>query len=107
LTLADYLLSGEPDPRFSGVETFFGALTTAQKNAVAAAEIGDTIEVTRTFTSGTPLTVVEELAVEGIQHRIDLRGETVTFYTSPTDIVYALVLDSATLGKLDSSNVLT
>jgi hypothetical protein len=107
LTLADYLLSGEPDPRFSGVETFFGALTTAQKNAVAAAEIGDTIEVTRTFTTGTPLTVVEELAVEGIQHRIDLRGETVTFYTSPTDIVFALVLDSATLGKLDSSNVLT
>jgi hypothetical protein len=107
LTLADYLLSGEPDPRFSGVETFFGALTTAQKNAVAAAEIGDTIEVTRTFTTGTPLTVVEELAVEGIRHRIDLRGETVTFYTSPTDIVFALVLDSATLGVLDSSNVLT
>jgi hypothetical protein len=107
LTLADYLLSGSPEPRFSGVETFFGALTTAQKNAVAAAEIGDTIEVTRTFTSGTPLSVVEELAVEGIQHRIDLRGETVTFYTSPTDIVYALVLDSATFGVLDSSNVLT
>jgi hypothetical protein len=107
LTLADYLLSGEPEPRFSGVTTFFGALTTAQKNAVAAAEIGDTIEVTRTFTTGSPLTVVEELAVEGIQHRIDLRGETVTFYTSPTDIVFALVLDSATLGKLDSSNVLT
>jgi hypothetical protein len=107
LTLADYLLSGEPEPRFSGVTTFFGALTTAQKNAVAATEIGDTIEVTRTFTIGTPLSVVEELAVEGIQHRIDLRGETVTFYTSPTDIVFALVLDSATLGKLDSSNVLT
>jgi hypothetical protein len=107
LTLADYLLSGSPEPRFSGVETFFGALTTAQKNAVAAAEIGDTIEVTRTFTTGTPLSVVEELAVEGIRHRIDLRGETVTFYTSPTDIVFALVLDSATLGVLDSTNALT
>jgi len=107
LTLANYLLDGTPTPRFSGVETFFGSLTTAQKNAVAAVEIGNTISVKRTFTSGTPLTVTEELSVEGIEHRIDLRGETVTFYTAPTTIVYALLLDDAVYGKLDSSNVVT
>lgn len=107
LTLANYLLEGSPEPRFSGVETFFGSLTTLQKNAVAAVEIGETIAVTRTFTSGSPLTVTEELTVEGISHRVDLRGETVTFYTAPTDIVYALLLDDAVFGTLDSTNVLT
>lgn len=107
LTLAAYLLNGYPEPRFSGVETFFGSLNTAQKNAVAAVEIGDTISVKRTFTSGSPLTVTEELAVEGIQHRVDTRGETVTFYTSPTSIVYALLLDDALRGLLDADNVLT
>lgn len=107
LTLANYLLEGSPEPRFSGVETFFGSLTTLQKNAVAAVEIGETIAVTRTFTSGSPLTVTEELSVEGISHRVDLRGETVVFYTAPTDIVYALLLDNAVFGKLDSTNVLT
>lgn len=107
LTLADYLLVGAPEPRFSGVSTFFGSLTTAQKNAVAAVEIGDTIEVTRTFSSGSPGTVTEELSVEGIQHRIDTRGETVTFYTAPTTIVYALLLDDALRGLLDADNVLT
>lgn len=107
LTLANYLLDGTPTPRFSGVETFFGSLTTAQKNAVAAVEIGNTISVKRTFTSGSPLTVTEELTVEGIEHRIDLRGESVIFYTAPTTIVYALKLNDTTLGKLDSTNVLT
>jgi hypothetical protein len=107
LALSDYLLVGAPEPRFSGVSTFFGSLTTAQKNAVAAVEIGDTIEVTRTFSSGSPGTVTEELAVEGIQHRIDTQGETVTFYTSPTTIVYALLLDDALRGLLDADNVLT
>ena len=107
LALSDYLLVGSPAPRFSGVSTFFGSLTTAQKNAVAAVEIGDTIEVTRTFSSGSPGTVTEELAVEGIQHRIDTQGETVTFYTSPTTIVYALLLDDALRGLLDADNVLT
>ena len=106
LTLANYLLAGEPEPRFSGVETFFGSLTTPQKNAVAAVDIGDTISVTRTFTTGSPLTVTEELSVEGISHRVDLRGETVTFYTAPTDVVFELELDDAVFGTMDSDNVL-
>ena len=106
LTLAGYLLAGEPEPRFSGVETFFGSLTSGQQVAVAGVDIGDTIETTRTFTTGSPLSVTEELSVEGIHHRIDLRGETVTFYTAPTDLVYELLLDDPVLGLMDSDNVL-
>jgi hypothetical protein len=106
LTLSDYLLNGEPEPRLSGVVTFFGSLSTAQKNAVAAVEIGDTISIKRTFPSGSPLSVTEELSVEGIGHRIDTRGETVTFFTAPTTIVYNLLLDDATFGTLDGLNVL-
>jgi hypothetical protein len=106
LTLAGYLLAGEPEPRFSGVETFFGSLTSGQQVAVAGVDIGDTIETTRTFTTGSPLSVTEELSVEGIHHRIDLRGETVTFYTAPTDLVYELLLDDPVFGLMDSDNVL-
>jgi len=107
LTLANYLLEGSPSPRFSGVETFFGSLTTGQQDDVAVVEIGDTIEITRTFTTGSPLTVTEELSVEGLSHRIDLRGETVTFYTAPTDIVYEFLLDDVLYGTLNTlTNVL-
>ena len=107
LTLANYLLQGSPEPRFSGVVTFFGSLTTLQKDTVAAVDIGDTISIKRTFASGTPLSVTEELSVEGIQHRVDLQGETMTFYTAPTTIVYPFELDDAVFGKLDSTNALT
>ena len=107
LTLANYLLEGSPSPRFSGVETFFGSLTTGQQDDVAVVEIGDTIEITRTFTTGSPLTVTEELSVEGLSHRIDLRGETMTFYTAPTDIVYEFLLDDGVYGTLNTlTNVL-
>ena len=104
LTLANYLIAGQPKPRFSGVETFFGSLTTGQQNAVAAVEIGNTIKTTRSFATGSPLSVTEDLSVEGIHHRIDLRGETVTFYTAPTIIVNELLLDDPVFGVLDSDN---
>ena len=107
LALANYLLEGSPEPRFSGVETYFGSLSTAQKNAVADVELGQTISIKRTFATGSPLTVTEELTVEGIAHRVDLRGETRAFYTAPTTIVYALLLDDANFGTLDGLNVLT
>jgi hypothetical protein len=106
LALAEYLINGEPEPRFSGVETFFGSLTSGQQVAVAGVDIGDTIRTTRTFTTGSPLSITENNSVEGIHHRIDLRGETVTFYTAPTEIVFELLLDDAVFGLMNSNNVL-
>jgi hypothetical protein len=51
--------------------------------------------------------VTQELAVEGIEGVIEFRrGHTIRFYTSPTTIVYLLLLDDAVYGKLDSDNVL-
>jgi hypothetical protein len=51
--------------------------------------------------------VSEELSIEGIEADIDyLGGHRVTFYTSPTTIVYQLILDDATYGVLDDLNVL-
>jgi hypothetical protein len=49
----------------------------------------------------------EELSVEGIEATIDFRnGHRVTFFTSPTTIVYQLILDDAIYGVLDAQNVL-
>jgi len=51
--------------------------------------------------------LAQELAVEGIEHYIDTTaGHVVRFYTSPTTIVYELILDDATYGVLDALNVL-
>ena len=107
LAFAEYLLDPNPEPRFSGVEVNFASLTTAQKNAVALLEIGQTIQITRSFSSGSPATITQELAVEGVSHSIDPRqGHRMTIYTSPTTLVFNLLLDDAVFGKLDSTNVL-
>jgi hypothetical protein len=107
LAFAEYLLDPNPEPRFSGVEVNFASLTTAQKNAVALLEIGQTIQITRSFSSGSPATITQELAVEGVSHSIDPRqGHRMTIYTSPTTLVFLLLLDDAVFGKLDSTNVL-
>ena len=108
LTLASYLLYPLPQPRFTSLSTTFASLTDEQKTVLAPIEIGDTVSATKSFTSGSPLEVQQNLSVEGIDHLIDVnRGHRMTLWTSPTVIVYAFVLDDITYGVLDvTTNVL-
>lgn len=104
LDLANYLLVGEPQPTFTGVQTDYLMLTTAQRENLALIDIGDTITIENNLTGGP---VAQELSVEGIEHRIDfVTGHRVTYYTAPTVIVYELILDNAIYGTLDGTNVL-
>ena len=107
-TAASYLLNPDPEARFTSVETAFMALTTAQRDAVAVIDIGDTITIEKTFASGTGTTqLAQELSVEGIEHYLDLSsGHRVLISTAPTTIVYELILDNVTYGTLDALNVL-
>jgi hypothetical protein len=104
---ATYLLNGTPEARYNSVETVFGALTDAQRDTVAVVDISDTVSIERTFVTGsTTTTLAQELAVEGVEHEITLNGHRVLLFTSPTTIVYELILDNAEFGKIDALNVL-
>jgi hypothetical protein len=104
---ATYLLNGTPEARYNSVETVFGALTNAQRDNVATVDISDTISIERTFVTGsTTTTLAQELSVEGVEHVITLDGHRVSLFTSPTTIVYELILDNAEFGKIDALNVL-
>ena len=105
---AAYLLDGEPEARYTDVGVSFVALTTAQRDAIAVVDIGDTITIEKTFASGTgTMQLAQELSVEGVEHAIDLvTGHRVTFFTAPTTIVYELILDDATYGTIDTLNAL-
>jgi hypothetical protein len=108
LDLANYLLVGQPEARYTNVSTPFSALTDAQRDVVAVLEIGNTITIEKSFTSGVTITsLAQELAIEGIQHQIDLStGHRITLFTSPTTLVFELILDDAVYGTLDEENVL-
>jgi len=105
---AAYLLNGEPEARYTDVGTYFASLSTAERDAVAIVDIGDTITIEKTFTSGTGTSqLAQELSVEGVEHAIDFgSGHRVTFFTAPTTIVYELILDDVTYGIIDAENVL-
>ena len=108
LALAEYLLVGQPEARYTNVSTPFSALTDAQRDVVAILEIGNTITIEKSFTSGVTITsLAQELAIEGIQHEIDLStGHRMTLFTSPTTLVFELILNDAVYGTIDTENVL-
>jgi hypothetical protein len=108
LDLANYLLVGQPEARYTNVSTLFASLTDAQRDTVAVLEIGNTITIEKSFTSGVSITsLAQELAIEGIQHEIDLStGHRITLFTSPTTLVFELILDDLVYGTIDTENVL-
>jgi hypothetical protein len=108
LSLATYLLDPLPEPRFTSLNTAFAMLTSAQRDIVAVIDIGDTITIEKSFAPGTnPASLAQELSVEGIEHSINVNtGHIVTYYTSPTTIVYQLILDDPTFGIINADNVL-
>lgn len=105
---ADYLLNPIPEARFTSVETGFVSLTDAQRDTVAIVDIGQTVTIEKTFPTGNTTTQLgQELAVEGIEHYIDLSsGHRMLISTSPTTIAFELVLDDLTYGTIDTTNVL-
>lgn len=104
---ATYLLDPYPEARYNSIETVFGALTNAQRDTVAIIDINDTISIEKQFVTGnTVTTLAQELSIEGIEHTITLNGHRVALFTTPTTIVYELILDNATYGTIDELNVL-
>ena len=109
LELAEYLLVPTPTARYTSVQTEFLMLTEAQRDQLAIVDIGSTITIEKTFiTSGNSTTeLAQELAVEGIEHRIDVnRGHSVTYWTSPTTVVFQFIVSDAIYGILNADNVL-
>jgi hypothetical protein len=108
LALANYLLEPEPEARYTAVGTNLNKLTTAQRDAIAIIDIGDTITIEKTFASGAGTTeLAQELSVEGVEHTITVSGgHSVMYFTAPTVIVYELILNDPVFGIIDSTNVL-
>jgi hypothetical protein len=107
-TSASYLLFPQPEPRYTSVETTFIALTDPQKDTLSVVDIGDTITVEKTFQTGaTTMQLAQELSVEGVEHYLDFQsGHRVAYFTSPTTVVYELILDDILYGVIDALNVL-
>ena len=108
LTLAQYLISPDPEARFNFLGTEFIGTPALDQDILALLDVGDLINIQKSITtSAGPSQFAQDLTIEGLEHRLTLSaGHAVTYYTAPTTIVYELILDDITYGTLDAGNVL-
>jgi hypothetical protein len=108
LTLAQYLISANPEPRFNFLGTEFPGTPALDQDTLALLDVGDLIAIQKSITtSAGPTQFAQALTIEGLEHRLTLSaGHAVTYFTSPTTIVYELILDDLVYGTLDQENVL-
>jgi len=108
LTLAEYLISPDPEARFNFLGTEFPGLSTGDQETLALLDVGDLINIQKSITtSAGPSQFGQDLTIEGLEHRLTLSaGHAVTYFTSPTTIVYELILNDLVYGTLDAENVL-
>jgi hypothetical protein len=108
LTLAEYLISPDPEARFNFLGTEFIGTPALDQDILALLDVGDLINIQKSITtSAGPTQFAQNLTIEGLEHRLTLSaGHAVTYYTAPTTIVYELILDDITYGTLNAENVL-
>jgi hypothetical protein len=108
LTLAEYLISPDPEARFNFLGTEFIGTPALDQDTLALLDVGDLIAIQKSITtSAGPTQFAQDLTIEGLEHRLTLSaGHAVTYFTSPTTIVYELILDDLVYGTLDGDNVL-
>ena len=108
LTLAEYLINPDPEARFNFLGTEFPGTPALDQDTLALLDVGDLIAIQKSITtSAGPTQFAQDLTIEGLEHRLTLSaGHAVTYFTSPTTIVYELILDDLVYGTLDEENVL-
>ena len=108
LTLAQYLISPDPEARFNFLGTEFPGTAALDQDALALLDVGDLINIQKSITTlAGPSQFAQDLTIEGLEHRLTLSaGHAVTYFTAPTTIVYELILDDIVYGTLDEENVL-
>jgi len=91
----------EPVVRFSEMDVLLNALTTAQQAQMAGLEIGDILSVTKTFSTGTPATVTQNVVVESIRHTVNPSTHRVTIGMGQVQLVLPFILDTSALDDTD------
>lgn len=92
----------EPVVKFNEATVLVNMLTTAQQEQMARLEIGDILSVTRVFTSGTPLTVTQNVVVESIQHRLSPSRHEMNIGLGQIELLTPFILNTS---QLDDTTV--
>jgi hypothetical protein len=98
-TLAANLLNRYKDPvfRFSEISVLLNAMQPPEQEDVCRLDIGDLVSVTKTYTTGGPLTVSETMFIENISHEITPSLHRVRLGLGQAQLVTPFILDTSAL----------
>jgi len=102
-TLASNLLAKYKDPvvRFNEMSVLLNGLSEADGQLVSTLDIGDLVQVTKTYTTGSPLTVTKTMFVENIAHEITPQTHRVRFGLGQAQLLTTFILDTSQLDDVD------
>ena len=97
----------EPVYRFDDMEFIFNNMSVGNQTTMTSLEIGDNIEIVRTFATGSPLTVELYYQVERINHDITTGQHTCMIgLGSLKTLIFEFILDDPEFAQLSTSNAL-
>ena len=102
-TLAQNVVDKYKDPvsRFVEIGVVVNGLTQAQIETIDSFEIGDVISVAKTFTTGSPASITQDVFIERIAHQITPGLHQVTLGLGQAQLLTAFILDSSQLDDVD------
>lgn len=95
-----------PQVRFTGLSVELAGLSVSDTADVLALDLGDPVSVVKSFESGSPTVVTQNVIVSGITHRIRPGSHRVEFSFERNNYGVGLTLDDAVRGTLDGDNVI-
>ena len=91
----------EPKIRFNEISTSLNACGSALWPTVLALDVGDVISVTKTYTTGLPLSRTESVFIESVAHDITPSDHRIRFGLGQAQLLTAFILDQDTLDDVD------
>ena len=103
-TLAANLLAKYKDPvvRFNEMSVILNGLNAANGQAVSVLDIGDLVEISKTYQTGSPGTVTKTMFVESLSHDITPGFHRIRLGLGQAQLITQFILDTS---ELDDTNV--
>jgi len=87
----------EPKIRFDQISTSMNACGTALFATVLALDVGDVVEVTKTYTSGLPLSRTDTVFIESVTHDITPSDHRIRFGLGQAQVILPFLLNTSEL----------
>jgi hypothetical protein len=90
----------EPVSRFNQIGVTLNGLSGANIEALDSLDVGSVVKVSKSFTTGSPTSITQNVFIERIGHQISPQAHTVVFGLGEANLLTAFILDTSQLDAI-------